>query len=81
MPDLPTITVTQAQADRILAAIQDQLGGATTAEATSFYKKWLAKQIKSFVLAYERKQIENAANAQAATLWNDIDGIINENNL
>lgn len=81
MPDLPTITVTTEQQTRILNAIKDQLGGGTNAEAASAYRKWLAKQIKNFVLNYERKAIDEQANSQANALFQDIDSIINESSL
>lgn len=43
MPDLPTLTVTQTQSDRMLAAY------GTVAN----YKTWLAKAIKDYVAAAE----------------------------
>ena len=44
MPTLPTLTVTQAQADRMLAAWGD----------TESYKVWLKEQIIKYVIEWEK---------------------------
>jgi len=46
MPDLPTITVTQAQADRLLAAFP---GGVAT------YRAWLKTTLAAYVTERERE--------------------------
>lgn len=63
MPDLPTITVTQAQADRIIAAF-----GADQATAVPAYKRWLAGAVRQHVLqqAAEAQQTANVAATTAA---------------
>lgn len=50
MPDLPTLTVSSAQAQRILATF----GDAPT------YRRWLAGQVRAAVLAHEAKTIDEA---------------------
>ena len=45
MPNLPTVTVTQAQADRILEAF-----GGTVDIAVPAYKEWLTKSVRDYVL-------------------------------
>lgn len=50
MPTLPTVTVTQAQADRMLAAYGDVAG----------YKRWLVESIKTYVVEQEAKKIQDA---------------------
>lgn len=47
MPTLPTVDVTQAQADRLLAAH----GSAAN------YRRWLVEANKKFVIDYERAAI------------------------
>jgi hypothetical protein len=47
MPDLPTLTVTQAQADRMLAA----WGSASN------YKEWLKNQVIAYVVAKEDQEL------------------------
>lgn len=81
MPDIPTITVSQAVADRIIAAIQGETGAATQAEAVRNYRKWLSKQLKNFVLEWERKSIDASTNAQYQTLTDSVDSIIDESTL
>ena len=53
MPDLPTLTVTSAQATRMLAAY-----GArdATKTPTENYKAWLKEKIIEEVVAFERQQ-------------------------
>lgn len=61
---LPTLTVTDAQGDRILAAFQRQYGVTTRAEAVVAYKRWLARTLRTMVLTDEANQID-AANELA----------------
>lgn len=59
MPDLPTVTVTQTQADRILAAFQgvtDETGAAVTPQQA--YKRWLSQALREKVLTVERVKID-----------------------
>lgn len=46
MPTLPTITVTQAQADRIILAF-----GTDQTTAIAAYKDWLTREVRAKVLA------------------------------
>lgn len=66
MPTLPTLTVTQAQADRMLAAY-----GSVDA-----YKEWLRDRIVAHVLQVEARALDEQANAtkrqQLATLANSM---------
>jgi hypothetical protein len=50
MPNLPTLTVSQEQADRIMAAFAP---GGTQAEAVARYKKWLRIEVLKYVQAEE----------------------------
>lgn len=54
MPNLPTVTVTDAQATRILAVYGD----------AATYKAWLIEQIRAHVLTVEMNALESA-HAQA----------------
>lgn len=62
MPTLPTLTVTDAQATRILDAFKARFGTTTTAETVAAYKKWLATQVRGTVLAYEAEKMDKAYN-------------------
>lgn len=67
MPTLPTITVTQAQMDRLLATF----GDATT------YKVWLKQQLKNAVIQHEisviQKDAQTAVEAKRAEVSADLD--------
>lgn len=69
MPDLPTITVTSAQATRITTAFGD----------VATYRAWLREQIKDYVVTKEAEAIYEQATAQmeasAAQVRADLDGI------
>jgi hypothetical protein len=52
MPTLPTLDVTQPQADRIIAAF-----GATQAEAVANYRVWLKASVIDEVLSRERQAL------------------------
>lgn len=62
MPALPTITVTQAQADKIILAF-----GVDQTTAIAAYKDWLTVQVREFVIRKmaEAKVAENAVSLQA----------------
>jgi hypothetical protein len=57
MPDLPTIQVTQTQADRILAAF----GTVTN------YKTWLKNTVRDAVINHELEEIRTQAEADLQT--------------
>lgn len=61
MPTLPTVTVTQAQADRIVGAF-----GADQAEAVANYKVWLTRQVRDYVLDHTRRVLADARAASEA---------------
>lgn len=54
MPDLPTLTVTQEQADRMIAAYG----------SVANYRAWLKQKIVAFVLDYEMAQQDQQYTAQ-----------------
>jgi hypothetical protein len=56
MPDLPTITVNQAQTQRLLAAFAGPNG--TQAEAVANYKEWLKQSLLQHVVDHERRLLE-----------------------
>lgn len=66
MPTLPTFTVTDATASRILAAFQNMKddAGATLTPANA-YKRWLKDQLVHWVTTYE-------SEAQKTTLGNEM---------
>lgn len=61
MPDLPTLTVTQAQADRMLAVFG-------TVEA---YREWLRESIINHVLAEEEQVRVEQFHAELVTRRNE----------
>jgi hypothetical protein len=64
MPNLPTLNVSQEQADRIMAAFAP---GGTQAEAVARYKKWLRFSVIKYVQAEEslKMRAENRAAEEA----------------
>lgn len=58
MPDLPTITVTSAQAQRIQSAFP----GGTQAEKIEAYKVWLREALRSYVIDSEQRTIIDNRN-------------------
>lgn len=63
MPQLPTLTVTDAQAARITAAYG----------STANYKVWLRRQLIAFVFDYEARQIQAQATADIETTRTNVD--------
>lgn len=59
---LPTITVTDAQAAHILAAYQARYGTSTTAETVAAYRRWLTRIVREAVLAHELDVIAEQHN-------------------
>lgn len=53
MPTLPTVTVTDAQATRILDAYKAKYGTTTQAETVAAYKKELMEHVIQVVLQHE----------------------------
>jgi hypothetical protein len=60
MPDLPTLTVTTAQATRI----QNAFPGANQAERVAAYRAWLREQIKGHVRHVEEEAVRAQCQAQ-----------------
>lgn len=67
MPDLPTITVTNAQMQRLMAVFGD--GPA--------YKQWLKQQLKNVVISAELQKLESThrveMEAKRAEITADLD--------
>lgn len=60
MPNLPTFTVTQATAQRLLDAFDghtDEDGSPLTPQQA--YKQWLKRNLVAFVSDYETEHVEN----------------------
>lgn len=72
MPDLPTLTVTAAQATRI----QNAFPGATQAEKVEAYRAWLRQAIRGEVKAREQRtlqaQFQANIDASSSTVDNDL---------
>lgn len=60
MPDLPTLTLSQAHYDRVVAAFP----GTTLAEKAANYRNWLTNNLIDFVEVTEVRAIEDTYNAQ-----------------
>jgi hypothetical protein len=75
MPDLPTLTVTAAQATRI----QNVFPGATQADRAEAYRAWLRDAVRGLVKAKERESLrlkfEADMAASESTVDNDLTGI------
>lgn len=69
MPDLPTLTVTAAQATRI----QNAFPGATNAEKAEAYKAWLRNALRGHVKAMERATLYAEFEARMATSEGAVD--------
>jgi hypothetical protein len=69
MPTLPTLTVTQAQADRLLAAFG----------TVDQYKAWLKEQLINYVVSHESQatyqQATTTVEANEATLRSDLNSV------
>lgn len=62
MPDLPSLTLSQAHYDRVVAAFP----GATTADKAAAYKAWLTGNLIDYAATAEARRIDEAANAAKA---------------
>jgi len=65
--NLPTLSVPDAQAARILDAYKAKYGTATTAETARAFRRWLAGEVRAVVLAHEASVIDEANNANKRT--------------
>ena len=61
MPDLPTLTVSQAQMDVIFEAYKAMYGTTTSAETVTAYKRALAETIIEAVRSYQESLIKKQA--------------------
>lgn len=76
MPDLPTVTVTQAQADRILAAFQAKYGTTTIAETATAYRKDLVRYLIRTVQQFEEGAIHEQFAADVEALRSDLESVM-----
>jgi hypothetical protein len=68
MPDLPTLTVTDAQANRILLAFGgqvDEAGAALT--PVQAYRRWLRESVRNHVLLVEGQKLDQQHNEAKRT--------------
>lgn len=75
MPDLPTLTVTQVQMNRMLAAYAPA-PGATQAETAAAYKEWLRARIVDFVLRFELGSLRSTNFAEELALEADVKAVL-----
>jgi len=68
MPDLPTLTVSQAHADRIVAAFP----GNTLAEKAQSYRHWLINRLIERVQLVEARRLDEAAAESKAVALNNL---------
>lgn len=61
--NLPTLSLPDAQATRVLDAFKAKFGTTTTAETARAYRKWLAVAVREVVIAHEGQVIDEANNA------------------
>lgn len=59
---LPSLTLPDAQATRILDAYKARFGTTTTAETATAFRRWLAGEIRTVVMAYEATKIDETNN-------------------
>lgn len=59
---LPTLTLPDIQGQRILDAYKARFGTTTNAETAVAFKRWLASEIRTVVLAHEAQKIDEANN-------------------
>lgn len=58
MPDLPTVTVTTTQMNRLIAAFP----GATNAEKADAYRAWLKDRLRDYVIRVETRAMDEQHN-------------------
>jgi hypothetical protein len=78
LPDLPTLTVTQAQMDEILAAFQDLYGTSTPEATATAYKRHLGKTVKDVVIAYEAKKIDKQREVAIVNMRSQVDSLLGD---
>lgn len=61
--NLPTLSLPDLQAARVLEAYKAKYGTATQAETVRAFRKWLAGEVRAVVIAYEAQKIDEANNA------------------
>lgn len=68
MPNLPTISLTQPQLERVIAVFGD----------AATYKRWLRGHLVDAVVAAEAKAIEARATAERNALVDEVVAVISE---
>lgn len=61
--NLPTLSLPDIQGNRVLDAFKAKFGTTTQAETAKVFKKWLAEEVRSVVLAYESQRLDEVNNA------------------
>ncbi len=61
--NLPTLSLPDLQAARVLDAYKAKYGTTTNAETARAFKKWLAGEVRAVVMAHEAQKIDEANNA------------------
>lgn len=61
--NLPTLSLPDLQANRVLDAYKAKYGTTTQAETVKAFKKWLAGEVRAVVIAHEAQKIDEANNA------------------
>lgn len=62
--NLPTLSLPDLQAARVLDAFKARFGTTTTAETVRAYRRWLAAEVRAVVLAHEAVLIDEGNNAR-----------------
>lgn len=60
---LPTLSLPDLQATRVLDAYKARFGTTTQAETVKAFKKWLAGEVRAVVVAHEGQKIDETNNA------------------
>lgn len=60
--NLPTLSVPDPQAARILDAYKAKFDTTTQAETVRAYRQWLAGEVKAVVIAHEAQKIDEVNN-------------------
>jgi len=64
MPDLPTLTVSQDQADTLLNAFSGQTADdGTPLTPAAAYRRWLKRQLRGYVITRQAQTLDQQADA------------------
>lgn len=61
--NLPTLSLPDLQAGRVLEAYKAKFGTTTQAETVKAFKQWLAGEVRAVMYAFEAQKIDEANNA------------------